>query len=358
MKICYVYHSTEGDTGIGRLAGSIREYARKTLPFESVTMSGDDVFNLRKKVRFLLNLPKIWRAIRRCNLIHVFDVYPYGFLTVLLGKIAGRPVLLTAVGTGSVRHIHKFPYRFLFAYSFKNAWQVTAISNYIKNKINLVFPDVRAEVINPGLEFEFWSTENPAVANPAAGLGVYLLSVGTFKKRKGLENSLEVFRLLAENRPDLRYVIISSRRPKGEYYEKIKSLIESSGLGDKVVILSELTDEELRAVYHGARLFILLPREDGEDVEGFGLVFLEAAAAGLPVVGAGNSGASDALLDGRNGYLVDGENIGEVKEKCEEILTNRNLSAEFSENSKKFAAAMDWPRTAAGYVEIYRKIAI
>lgn len=354
-KICYFFHSGEMDTGIGRLASSIRDFSCRAVPAEATTITGDGIFNISQRFKFFSNFINICRNVRACDLVHVFDVYPYGFLAVVIAKMMRRPIVVTAVGTGSVKNINRFFYRHLFWFTLKNADKVVAISSYIKDKIASVFPGISIQVINPGIDYAFWSNKG---TNTEFGLslGKYILSVGTFKKRKGYEQSLEFFKKFSNDYPEYNYVIVSSRKPKGEIYKKVELLINKYNLVDRVKIISELSDEKLRSVYQGARFFILLSQEDNDDVEGFGLVFLEAAAARLPVIGANNSGASDAVRDGCNGYLVDYRQIDDILKKTKSIVEDKNLSQSMSDCSDSMAKESDWPKIIGEYVRIYREL--
>ncbi|HLD34827.1 MAG TPA: glycosyltransferase family 4 protein, partial [Patescibacteria group bacterium] len=103
-------------------------------------------------------------------------------------------------------------------------------------------------------------------------------------------------------------------------------------------------------------LFFLMSQAGGHDIEGFGLVFLEAAASGLPTIGSKDCGAEDAILDGKNGFLVDAKDIGGFSDAIKKILGDANLKKKMSEESRKFAGASGWDRRTEEYVQIYQTL--
>ena len=354
MKIFYICHSMNPQTGIGRLVNSIIDSAKIILPNLTVTVAtSEDLLSFHHKIKFVLNFRKILAEARQADLIHVFDVYPYGFLAVMIGSLTHRPVVLTAVGTGSVQGLKKFPISVLMKYAMSRSAKITAISNFVKNEILAVWPELKIEVICPGIN-DHWSRPSitPPAPNPFFGKD-YVLSVGSFKRRKGYDVSVKIFKALSEKYPQFYYVIVANPDQNNEYYQEIKKVIETYDLADKVLVVKDQTEEQLKAIYCGARLFILLSRRDNNDIEGFGLVFLEAASAGGPVIGCLRTGAEDAILDQVNGYLVNINDEEDIIKKASHILFDRNLAGNFSQGSLSWADKMSWKNQIKSYVQIY-----
>ena len=111
------------------------------------------------------------------------------------------------------------------------------------------------------------------------------------------------------------------------------------------------------AIYRNAELFMLLPVNDRGDVEGFGFVFLEAAAAGLPVIGTLDSGAEDAVLERGNGFLVQPRDSGSAASAAAHILGNVAMKKKFSAASLEFAKKMNWERVISRYSAVYKGFA-
>ena len=136
----------------------------------------------------------------------------------------------------------------------------------------------------------------------------------------------------------------------------IRGLVRELGLEDRVVMVKHVPRPFLVGLYRNAELFMLLPYDVDKDVEGFGFVFLEAAAAGLPVIGTRESGAEDALSHGENGFLVPPQDPPAAAEAAIRILSSPELKERFSRASLAFAREMNWERVAAAYHHIYRSL--
>jgi phosphatidylinositol alpha-1,6-mannosyltransferase len=77
----------------------------------------------------------------------------------------------------------------------------------------------------------------------------------------------------------------------------------------------------------------------GLEPEALGICYQEAAATGLPVVAGSSGGAPDALLDGENGYVVDGRDVAQVAARCSELLADRDLAARFGARGREWVAS-------------------
>ncbi|PEN12318.1 glycoside hydrolase [Longibacter salinarum] len=127
-----------------------------------------------------------------------------------------------------------------------------------------------------------------------------LLTVGRLVPRKGLDTTICALRSVLKSVPDAQYLIVGS----GPDQERLQHLVSHHDLTDSVHFIGRVAWDSLPQYYNAADVFVMPSREDPPDVEGFGLVFLEANACGTPVVGAAAGGVPDAIIDGVTGYLV------------------------------------------------------
>src|SRR5204863_1045977 len=100
-----------------------------------------------------------------------------------------------------------------------------------------------------------------------------------------------------------------------------------AGLGERFHLLGRVPDHDLAAVYGAADVFAMCCRErwGGLEAEGFGIVFLEAAACGVPAVAGRSGGAWEALVDGETGFVVAPRDVAEVRARLRELLTDPDL---------------------------------
>ncbi len=318
-------------------------------------------------LRIIFRLFKIRSVFKSCDIVHALDGWPYGVIAAVFSLGLGKKIVITTIGTGAVQPLYQPIKKQLLIWAYRKADQITAISNNTKREILRVIPDLKIEVINHGVDFDKYQISNIPEAEQArygAGkyqsdakvqkLKPYILSVGTLKKRKGYEYSIKVFAQIAPKFPDLKYVIVGS----GPEYQNLKSQISHLKLQDRVIFLKDLSEEELVGLYKNAELFILLPQDINKDIEGFGLVFLEAAACGLPIVSSRGTSAEDAVLDGENGTLVSPSDHLEAADAMEKILSDSMLRESFSRESLNFARTMDWQKVVQNYISIYKQLII
>lgn len=162
----------------------------------------------------------------------------------------------------------------------------------------------------------------PCERRPAAQPTV--LSVGRLVRRKGFDKMIEALPSLLQRFPSLRYEIVGV----GPEERAFRSLAQRLGVAQHVIFLGDISDEELAAAYSRAWCFALPTRRVGAgDVEGFGIVYLEAAMAGLACVGGLNSGAEDAIADGKSGVLVDGNRSEQIADAVTYLLSDPTRAA-------------------------------
>jgi phosphatidylinositol alpha-1,6-mannosyltransferase len=136
----------------------------------------------------------------------------------------------------------------------------------------------------------------------------------------------------------------------GPYRAELGRLAQRTGVGRSVVFTGPVPAAELPAHYDAGDVFAMpcRTRRAGLDVEGLGIVYLEASASGLPVVGGDSGGAPDAILDGETGYVVPGRDVGAVAGRITELLADPAGAAAMGE---KGAAWVDrewrWDLVAA-----------
>lgn len=188
-------------------------------------------------------------------------------------------------------------------------------SHYTENLVHAVCMQARTIVITPGVDASrFQSPVDVAVTKQHFGLPAdkrILLSVSRMDAYKGHDVVLQALASLpAAVRARLHYTVAG----KGSHVDVLRRLAVELGVGDCVTWLGFVDDEDLPSLYACADLFVLCTREDPDvrGVEGFGMVFLEAQAAGVPVLGTRAGGIPDAIVEEQGGWLVDQDDVEAV----------------------------------------------
>lgn len=362
MRICFLNHSLVAGTGAGNFGLMLIKYLRKECPgieatFLTSVASGHSLEQAilpSRRLDLIEAWPKIRRAFRNCDIIHALDGYPYGVIAALGSIGLNKKLVITAIGTGAVQPLYR-RHGWLLAWAYRRADCLAAVSNYTRREILKKVTDLEIEVVNHGVEAgEFDGDVLAALTSEErqtiAQLKPYILSVGAWKRRKGYEYSFPAFAAVAKRFPEINYVVCGTA---GE-----KVFAEKWGISEKVFFFQGVGWPFLKALYREAELFMLLPYDADKDVEGFGFAFLEAAAAGLPVIGTCENGAEDAVRDGENGFLVEPKNASAAAEAALKILSSSELRREFQAASLSLAKDMNWPRVAAKYSAIYSQLGV
>jgi len=153
----------------------------------------------------------------------------------------------------------------------------------------------------------------PATGPPS---GEMLLSVARLIPRKGIDT---VIRGLPSLPPAVDYRIVGAGADAG----RLRELASSLGVQNRVCFLGRLDDQALADEYRRCTIFVLPARRTADrDLEGYGLVYFEAAAWGRPVIAGRSGGEVDAVVDGQTGVLVDGESVEQVSRTIRELLAD------------------------------------
>jgi len=351
MRILYLTDNLDYKNGWGRYAlDLINGMERLGCVTAVLTKQWESSTNVFKKVKnTLIFILKIREYSKECDIIHALDAYPFGILAVLANIGRKQKFVITGQGAYSVVPFYKYRLSVILKWAYKKANGVVAISEYTKQRILEKVGSIKVDVIEHGIDLNKFSR---ARANSS---DKYILSVGALKTRKGLHVSIPAFALAKKRIPDLKYKIVGDQRD-ATYFNDLKKIIADYGIEKDVVFIYNVSDEELCSLYAGARLFILTSVNEGNNFEGFGLVFLEAAAAGLPVIGTKKNGISSAIKEDCNGLLVEQGNVKETADAIIKIVCDDDLNKRFSQYSYKWVKEHTLEHMANKYLNFYKGI--
>ncbi len=201
----------------------------------------------------------------------------------------------------------------------------------------------RIEIVPPAVDHAFFSPGPRAGARAALGLDdrPLVLFVGRIQPLKGLDVAVEMLRELDEE-VDLLVVGGASGADGARYLDQVQKDIARHGLGARVRFVDPQPHHALGTYYRAADVCVVPSRS-----ESFGLVALEAAACGTPVVAAAVGGLRSIVEHGRTGYLVEGRDPEVFAAHVDELLSLPELAAQVGVAAAEQAAAYTWS-TAAG----------
>lgn len=350
MKIVFLTHDMNPKSGWGRYASDLI-YGVKNAGHDVIILKEqDDGFEgapiLKRGFGIFSSALKIKKFVRVCDVIHALDGYPYGIIGAMANLGAGKKLVITGVGTYAVAPLYGSS-AFLMKWAYKKANKVLTISNYTKREI-LKKIDLKVEIIRPGIK-TYLPVGNTQVR------GNIILSVGTLKWRKGYHVSIPAFALAKKKILDLRYKIVGNQRDIG-YFLRLQELAKRYGVENDIEFISDISDDKLLSLYREASIFILTSVNHDHHFEGFGIVFLEAAASGLPCIGTKGNGIEDAIDSYRNGYLVDQNDVENTAKAIINILSDENKWLAMSKNSYEWAKKNHKDLMVARYLELYKNL--
>ena len=216
---------------------------------------------------------------------------------------------------------------------------VTFVSHYTRGRFASAFGSGAAlEHLPPGVDTERFRPDPAARARLRARHGLdgrpTVVCVSRLVPRKGQDMLIRALPAIRRAVDGAALVIVGG----GPYAEKLRGLAAECGVADAVTFTGGVPAAELPAYYVLGDVFAMPCRTRGAglDVEGLGIVFLEASAAGVPVVAGRSGGAPETVLDGRTGRVVDGRAVGVIGDAVSELLADPARAAAMG------AAGRDW----------------
>ncbi|MFC1585529.1 glycosyltransferase family 4 protein [Fibrobacterota bacterium] len=175
------------------------------------------------------------------------------------------------------------------------------------------------------------------------------LSVSRLIPRKGIDTVISAVAEIIKSEKNLKYIIAGS----GPDTRRLKNLVKEKDLMNHVFFLGRQTEDKLPYLYSAADLFVLPCRSTKKppEVEGFGLVFLEAGACGTPSVGSRSGGIPDAVKDGETGFLIEPDDTAAVIEKILVLKHDPSLLAEMGSRARRRVVdELNWQKVAGRYL--------
>ncbi|PWG62672.1 glycosyltransferase family 4 protein [Spiribacter halobius] len=279
--------------------------------------------------------------------VHAGRVLPEGYVARLLARLLRRPLVIYAHGEEITGWRHPRRQRAMAA-TYRAADIVIANSDFTRDALieRGVDPE-RIEIIHPGVDLERFRPDYPT-ADLRRGLAIgedqpLILSVGRLNLRKGFDQVIRMLPQLVRQGLDVHYAIAGI----GEAEPDLKRLAAEQGVTDRVHFLGPVPAEDLPRWYCAADVFAMPNREIDGDTEGFGMVFVEAAACGTPALAGIAGGTGSAVADGVTGLRVDGTDTQAIAEALSRLLGDRELAARLAASARERACReLAWERVA------------
>lgn len=279
-------------------------------------------------IGFLKNL--FQEGYREILLSHVL---PVGTAAWLVNLMTGLKYTVIVHGLDLELARQSWKKRMMVRLILKRARFVIANSEYVAGLVKALAPSSRIKVLTPGVESISFSSRTEA----SARLGIsaakfFILAVARLIPRKGIDvliRSMVSF-------PEATLVVIGD----GEDFSRLQHIAQEASV--PVQFIQNADDEMRNDWYAAADVFALPVRQEEADIEGFGIVYLEAALAGLPVIAGKSGGAQEAVIDHETGLVVE-PTIEGVTAALKKLLSDADLRQRFGRRGRERARSdFDW----------------
>jgi glycosyltransferase involved in cell wall biosynthesis len=285
---------------------------------------------------------------------HAYDVIHVGDPMLTLAGRIGRaiwrkPVVMCVHGLDLV-YGSKLYQAYLKAFMYADTYVAISAATRQLAESKGLYP---VTIITIGVAREFFGIQRRADADAEVAAArkdrVVLMTTGRLIPRKGV--AWFVTNVLP--RLDVLYVVVGGGRDE----ERIRQAAAAAGVTDKLLLIWQPEQKRLYDIFASADVFVMPNIPIPNDVEGFGIVGIEAAAAGLPVVASRLEGIPDAVADGQSGILVEPENADAYVAAIERLKADPAARVAFGEKARSYVRARnDWREVVGAYTRLFRDL--
>lgn len=266
----------------------------------------------------------------RFDAVHAFRALPEGLVAWAVARLTFRSVVIYAHGEELTTWGRGGKYKAM-RFALRHANQIIANSEHTRDtllsmgvaasRITVIYPGVDVSVFKTGLDI--------AGLRESLGIGAsdkLVFSVGRLSRRKGFDQMIRAVALLRNEHVPVRYVIAGI----GEDADYLDGLITEYQLQTVVYRIGAVSEADLPRWLNACDVFAMPNRDINGDNEGFGMVFIEAAACGKTSLAGQSGGTGSAVIDGETGLRVDGNSVAAVASGLRLLLTDENLNAQLA----------------------------
>jgi phosphatidylinositol alpha-1,6-mannosyltransferase len=303
-----------------------------TLPYDVIRIRGNLLLPTPKRIREAKRLAKRYD----CDQVLFGALAPLGLMSGSLKRFGIKNIV--AITHGHEAGWAKIPLlRTLLKLSAAKVDVVTYLTQYTKEMILPLLPsETKTIQLTPAVDVNRYQPVDPVrkvalkekfhLAN-----NLVMLGLSRLMPRKGFDSIIELMPKLVTEFPELKFVVAGGGPDK----DRLIELAKKCKVSDHILFLGSIPYDELPQVYQMADVFAMPCRSRffGLDVEGFGIVYLEAAATGLAVIAGNSGGAVEAVLPGITGELADHKSL---ETKLKMLLGGKQLREKYGQQGRRW----------------------
>ncbi len=299
---------------------------------------------IRDRAKILLPTPRVARnlsqIIKKSNIqVAAFGAAaPLGLLSASMKRAGVRKTVALTHGH-EVWWAKVFPFNLAMSYIGATVDYLTYLGQFTQQAISRALSAIDAQhmvKIAPGIDVDHFFPRDATSLRKELKLDNkrVIVSVGRLVHRKGQDHLIQALPQILRSVPDAHLLMVG----QGPYREHLEKLVQHLGLKDHVSFIGRIQYDQLPEYICAGDVFAMPSRSRlfGLEVEGLGIVYLEASACGLPVIAGASGGAPDAVLDGVTGFVVDGQDNHEIATAAITLLSDLDQA------KKMGAAGREW----------------
>jgi len=292
------------------------------------------------------------------DMVHCGNIRPAGYPTLWAHARAGTSYLLYVNGGDLLREKKKIAHsrlkratgRAIFARAAgivaNSEWTGSVASDLMRDLGVKTHPPIRA--IDLGTDPAFFRSDRDTGSlrrRLQLGDARLIVTIARLVPHKGQDVALRALALLRVETPGLRYLIVGV----GPDEPRLRALARELGVESAVTFAGALSDDDIAEAYATSTIYVGLSRvEGGEQVEGFGISFSEAAASGIPAVAGDSGGVRSAVREGETGFIVSPNDARAVASAVRTLLGNPELRRQMGRAARRAVEThYNWDRVAA-----------
>jgi len=314
---------------------------------------------------FLSELFYAFKIIReeKIDVIHSHWIIPNGLVGAICKKVLRKKHLLTLHAAGLFA-LERLPLKKEIAnFVVVHCDKITVVSSYIHGiLLNLIQPKIsdniknKTEIVPMGVNTSLFrpnTNKNELKIKYSIKSKNVLLFIGRLAEKKGLEYLIKAMPEVLSKSPNTELIICGN----GSLKKEMEQLVKEMDLEKFVRFTGYITSDE-KIDYLILSDILLVPSivAQSGDTEGLPVVILEGLSAGKPIIASNVGGISDAIKDGKNGFLVEQKNVKQIEDTVLELLDNEDSKEMFSKNALETSKKYDWEIIGGEYEKIIRSV--
>lgn len=298
---------------------------------------------IRDKSKVLLPTPRVIRnltsLIKQNSITKVWfgAAAPLGLAARWLRKAGAQRIVALTHGH-EVWWSKIWPFSWAISEIGKQVDFVTYLGDFTKAALAPRIKEAKKLIrIAPGIDTAHFSPQDSSELRASYGLTnrPTIVSVGRLVHRKGQDRLIEALPKILEEIPNAALVLVG----EGPYRKHLDELVAKHNLENHVYFIGRIQFAELPKYICLGDVFAMPSRSRlfGLEVEGLGIVYLEASSCGLPVIGGSSGGAPDAVLNGETGFVVNGNDLTDISTQIIKLLSDEKLRRDMGQRGREWA---------------------